>query len=458
MVCDTDDADCDGLDYQDIQYHYQDSYDYDMEPEGTFSDLCQYCLGPTISDTLYYMLPLFLASIIFKLIAQSRYMPYNVFHILSIVIGVFVIRNYAPECLCILVVLMGVTYIFLHIPEKYHKGFGVFLPSLVLIVYCEISMEPSSWHKVRSIVMIGAMKGISVAIDNTDSLSLPSFYEYLGYMFGAATCLFGPWISFKNYIDLYQKNYWNIPTISKTIGYFLASLTFLITSNCITQWIFSDNSNKWLLAYRDALSFRTSHYFISYTASTIMLLGGYPMSLVKITKPMEIELPRSLVQVVVSWNNPMHFWLKTYIFRPCRTRLGRFGAVIITYLTSSLLHGLNFQLAAVLLSLGFYTYIEFQLRHTLAYTFNACVAAKSCTDRKCTHDSKIRNSLWVVVTNLSFSALTIFHLSYLGLMFDVSDQQETGYSYSHTMDKWSQLGFASHWVALAMYCAQLLIG
>ena len=68
---------------------------------------------------------------------------------------------------------------------------------------------------------------------------------------------------------------------------------------------------RWILAFRDALSFRTSHYFISFLASSIMLIGGYPLSQTIITKPFDIEIPRSLVQVVVCWNIPMHCWLKT---------------------------------------------------------------------------------------------------------------------------------------------------
>lgn len=61
------------------------------------------------------------------------------------------------------------------------------------------------------------------------------------------------------------------------------------------------------------------------------------------------------------------------------------------------------------------------------------------------------------MTNMAFSSLSMFHLAYLGLMFDTSDLQETGYSYSHTIDKWAQLSFASHWVALATYCIYFLI-
>lgn len=71
---------------------------------------------------------------------------------------------------------------------------------------------------------------------------------------------------------------------------------------------------RWMIGFRDAVSFRTSHYFICFLASSLMLAGGFPISQTLITKPFEIEVPRSLVQVVVSWNIPMHNWLKTCKF------------------------------------------------------------------------------------------------------------------------------------------------
>jgi len=32
---------------------------------------------------------------------------------------------------------------------------------------------------------------------------------------------------------------------------------------------------------------------------------------VTVTSPLQIEFPRSLVEVVINWNVPMHTWLKT---------------------------------------------------------------------------------------------------------------------------------------------------
>ena len=54
---------------------------------------------------------------------------------------------------------------------------------------------------------------------------------------------------------------------------------------------------------------------------------------------------------------------------------------------SALFHGLNFQLAAVLLSLGLYTYVEFTLRSKLASIFDACILARPCPEG-CQHKAK----------------------------------------------------------------------
>ena len=93
-------------------------------------------------------------------------------------------------------------------------------------------------------------------------------------------------------------------------------------------------------------------------------------------------MPRSLVEVVVSWNLPMHRWLKQYVFKQTRSRLGPGPAVLMTYLASTLLHGLSGQLAAVLLSLGFYTWVEHSLRDKLSNIMDASIGARRETDSR----------------------------------------------------------------------------
>lgn len=134
---------------------------------------------------------------------------------------------------------------------------------------------------------------------------------------------------------------------------------------------------------------------------------------------------------------------------------GIFAAISTTYIVSALLHGLNFQLAAVLLSLGFYTYIEYILRGNLSRLYNACILPNECRPN-CSHEYKSRHP-YVIVTNLMFGLITVLHLAYLGVMFEASTNiQEQGFSWAHTLAKWQALDFTSHWIAGLFYVFYLL--
>ncbi|EAT33145.1 AAEL014596-PA [Aedes aegypti] len=75
----------------------------------------------------------------------------------------------------------------------------------------------------------------------------------------------------------------------------------------------------------------------------------------------------------------MHNFLKQYIFRSIKPS-GTFAAVFLTYVTSSLLHGLNFQLWATLLTIGVWSYVEYNIRSKLAQIFSACVLVNKCSN------------------------------------------------------------------------------
>lgn len=67
--------------------------------------------------------------------------------------------------------------------------------------------------------------------------------------------------------------------------------------------------------YASALSFRTSHYFISYLSEANMVAAGFTKDApdswtFSVTRPFRIEFPRSLTVVVHSWNIPMHYFLR----------------------------------------------------------------------------------------------------------------------------------------------------
>ncbi|XP_046429500.1 protein-serine O-palmitoleoyltransferase porcupine isoform X1 [Neodiprion fabricii] len=442
--------------YENTDYVYEDEYDYQINEDQGLRNIYNRCVYPTLFDACNYLIPLLIASIIFQSVTQSSYTPQRGFHIISAVIGLYVVQLYAAECLYLLITLITLSYLIFCVPGRYRRRLAISLLCLGVILYGERWMKPAFWHKIRGVTMIASMKAVSVVMES-DTFPLPSFLEYIGYMLCPATCLFGPWVSYKDYATLYRVNQWSVRKILIALGYLTLAFALLSISNCWAEWIFPDSTWRWIVAYREALCFRTSHYFISYTSGGLALLGGFSLTTASVTKPGSVELPHSLVQVVVNWNIPMHNWLKTYVFRRSREHFGQFGAVFLTYAVSSLLHGFNFQLAAVLLSLGFYTYVEYQLRQELARAFDACITARRCGDHKCIHKRTTANCWWVRVINILFSALAMFHLAYLGLMFDTSEQQETGYSYSHAMEKWSSLNFASHWVVLATYFAYFMI-
>lgn len=146
------------------------------------------------------------------------------------------------------------------------------------------------------------------------------------------------------------------------------------------------------------------------------------------------------------------------VFKPTLT-YGSFAAVLWTFAVSSMLHGLNFGLTAVLLSLGFYTYVEHTLREKLASIFDACVRSRKCS--RCSHKYKGDNG-FVFLVNLALGALAYFNLAYLGIMIakSPSSGEEASSvldSISEDLNKWGNLGFLSHWVMIFTLFGSLVI-
>ena len=116
-----------------------------------------------------------------------------------------------------------------------------------------------------------------------------------------------------------------------------------------------------------------------------------------------------------------------------------------TFLTSALLHGFNFKIWAVLLSLGLFAYVEEILRDKLAAIFDASIRARRRPEDNFRHGE---SSFRVMLFNMLFVMLSMIHLMYLGVMFDQSDVQAEGYRWTHTIAKWNSLSFFSHWFML----------
>ena len=124
-----------------------------------------------------------------------------------------------------------------------------------------------------------------------------------------------------------------------------------------------------------------------------------------------------------------------------------------TFLASTFLHGFNFQLGAVLLSLGFFTFVEDKFRSKLATKFNASIRARRRADDNFKHGEA---SFRIMMFNMLFVILSMVHLMYLGVMFDQSNVQAEGYNWTHTIAKWEQLGFFSHWFFAILFTLSFL--
>lgn len=82
--------------------------------------------------------------------------------------------------------------------------------------------------------------------------------------------------------------------------------------------------------------------------------------------------------------------------------------------------------------------------------------ANPCKPTGCLHDKS--SKYFTRLINILFSILTVFHLAYLGVMFEAAfNIQEEGFSLKHTFTKWGSLDFASHWIVLISYLFYLVI-
>lgn len=141
------------------------------------------------------------------------------------------------------------------------------------------------------------------------------------------------------------------------------------------------------------------------------------------------------------------------VFNPLR-RHGLFTAIIGTYFVSSLLHGLNYQLSGILLSLAVYSYIEHVLRKRMARKLNACILSKSCAS-ECREHFYDNRFAFVKLINVVFTFIDVYHLSYLGCLIDLENNQKL--SFEESFKRWHDLSYSSHLLALGMAVICLLL-
>lgn len=140
----------------------------------------------------------------------------------------------------------------------------------------------------------------------------------------------------------------------------------------------------------------------------------------------------------------------------------RFIAVGTTYLVSSLLHGLERRLSAVLLSLAAYTYVEHQIRTKLASRFPNKFSYYA-KNKDSHHNSKTylgspnQNNWLFWSINLMFTILNIIHLAYLGSIVDMSVDNSHNTTYQESFAPWSRVSYFSHFIMLVMFFISFIL-
>ncbi|XP_023951278.1 protein-serine O-palmitoleoyltransferase porcupine [Bicyclus anynana] len=443
-----------------------DEEDEYNENNMTLLNMITLCGESTLYEGLRFAKDLILANLCLRIIIQYVPMPHNVRHSLSLIIGSFLLYfNIGSNFIWTIGLTIGayVSIITVSVVTKKWRGFYVSVCVILFLILCEIFvLNPIMWQQIRGIQMVAAMKIISVAIELDRDLfkQMLNPIEFGGYVLCPANCILGPWISFHTYSHYLEVKFLCSRWIVIILKNLVMSMGFLLLSNCFVPGYIDESATKWLVAYRDAQAFRMSHYFVSSMSVVSMISAGFGLtndchSELLVTRPMIIELPRSLVQVVIYWNMPMHQWLKTYVFKTCQP-YGQFISILTTYAVSSLLHGFNFQFSAVLLSIGTFSYVEYNFRYKVASALEVCCLANPCL-KQCEHKYK-KNSFLAVFVNTVFSLITAIHLAYLGVMFEASfSVQESGYSYYHITSKWENLNYFSHGLAAFMYVIYLMM-
>ncbi|XP_047571346.1 protein-serine O-palmitoleoyltransferase porcupine isoform X6 [Lutra lutra] len=329
-----------------------------------FQQLLQGCLLPTAQqglDQIWLLLAICLACRLLWKLGLPSYLK----HASTVAGGFFSLYHFFQLHMVWVVLLSLLCYLVLFLcRHSSHRGVFLSVTILIYLLMGEMHMvDTVTWHKMRGAQMIVAMKAVSLGfdLDRGEVGAVPSPMEFMGYLYFVGTIVFGPWISFHSYLQAVQGRPLSRRWLQKVARSLALALLCLVLSTCVGPYLFP--------------------YFIPLDGDRLLRKD------LTVSKPLNVELPRSMVEVVTSWNLPMSYWLNNYVFKNA-LRLGTFSAVLVTYAASALLHGFSFHLAAVLLSLAFITYVEHVLRKRLARILSACVLSKRCPPN-CSHRHRL---------------------------------------------------------------------
>ncbi|VDM52599.1 unnamed protein product [Angiostrongylus costaricensis] len=236
-----------------------------------------------------------------------------------------------------------------------HKGFMVMVASISLIelkdLFRQYLVPVSDFIAVRGILMILSMKISSLAFDKGHDFALTDAVPAFAFLFNPSTIVFGPFHTYGDFLKSMNRgtSREELSNAVLSVSLLAVALCFLMYSSCLSIIV---PEGSILADYFLAQSFRSSHFFVCLLSQALSMLSGMRIS---VCSPFKVEFPRSLVVVVTAWNMPMHRFLHVYLKF---LSLGSAGSIFASFVVSSLLHGFNFQITAVLLSLGFVSYFE----------------------------------------------------------------------------------------------------
>lgn len=468
--------------------HYDEYYTdgYTDEPINVVTA----CILPSLTDTLGGLIvPVFASTLVLQLISTisilRKISTGTSGKILTAVTGITILWYHFRENsqLFSLTVMAyfsaSVAFIKLKVSPWYYCGLIIFFNELY-------TLQEQRGTRIRMHLMILLMKIVSyedACLKESSSKRVPSktintrsdhhnLLDLLTYLFNPSSILLNSWHVYEKFQSKPLTSH-SIKSLLHIVCSLIKSLTFLIISMCLIPVVIEDYVDriiatalfsslpssvaialyKLLIAYLMALQFRCSHYFICYLTEASFKLSHIEGDICHFS---EVEFPRSLVQVVIAWNIPMHNWLKRHVFFKLKEKYNILVTIVGTYLISSSIHGFNFQIWSVLLSLGVLTFIEERLRFKLSRLLDACVQSRRCARNniKCSSNHRNGSGLIVWSTNALFTLLSIAHLAYLGASFD---GQETSSSANHVIQVWFDLSFYSHVIALITFAVYLIL-
>ncbi|CAL4073739.1 unnamed protein product, partial [Meganyctiphanes norvegica] len=143
-------------------------------PQYTVTELYEYCVIPTLTDSVRHLYNLIIWSLLFTLTTRTVRLPGWVIHIVSSVCGSMVIWQLFGRRSVYMAGLAttGLTTLILaHLLLKRRRGPATCVACVISLIACELWLaDPTDWHSVRGAQMIILMKIVSVGYDLDSSI------------------------------------------------------------------------------------------------------------------------------------------------------------------------------------------------------------------------------------------------------------------------------------------------